>query len=87
VFFSTDFEPLHADFHFRPEYHTLVDSWKIVEHTLEAKFVGCIFDMISSLEHDGLYPLRCVWNPGLYCNCLRASNLERGGFVTSPLFN
>jgi len=79
----TDLEPLHVDFYFRPEYHTLTDFLKDVVHTLEAEFVGCIVDMISSLEHDGLYSLRWVWDPGLYCNCLRTSNFERGGFVTS----
>lgn len=63
---------MHADLHFGPEYHTLANWWRVVEHILEVEIVGCIADMILSLEHDGFYSLKWVWDPGLYCFCLRA---------------
>lgn len=55
-------------------------------HTLEATFVGCIICMTSSLEDDGIYSLRWIWGPRLYCNCLREINFERQGFVMSLLY-
>lgn len=82
-----DDESLHTDF------------WKAIEHTLEAEFAD--LDVVSMgtwkvvslrgdvvlapLEHDEFYSLRWLWDPGLYCNFLRTSNPERGGFETSHL--
>lgn len=79
-----DFESLHAYFYFKIEYHTLANFCKVCMHTLKVEFVECIVYMISSLEHDGLYSLRWVWDPRLYCNSLRTSNFESKGFVISP---